>query len=711
MANQPTSPSGSLPQQGAVSSAWNHVSLKPSLPTRGFDNHKGQNLCYRNAALTLILHTPQFLSWCEKYRAQAPSGSVPDVVRKFYDMIKAYWQCPNGHQLAMETLWRELQNRKHRNHRWQTTLGQQHDTLEMMDSIISLLESQTGSNHDLMDLMTVDLSQYRVCKTCKQKDSSPGDRVRFLYADLPGSKKATPIEDAIISGMKSETLSNCKTCANNQIPHEIQRQILLPSEILVVQVNRYKKSGKLKDEIEVQDELVIPDSLLDDGLKGQGKICYELYAVIFHIGDVSTSGHYTAAVKGPSGQWVMTNDRRVAFTQTLDQSMSSPDGGKENAYILAYRRLESQGNSADSNTGSSAAASSSSPKASSSGKGSAKGGVQMKGTIELEGRPIQWTIDQQLVLDPGKGALVALGPRARTQRATLQLTFTSEDTGEILEGQVTMSLKPRIVQKPKGAPSKTTDTKDSNAGTKKATDTVPESQDLNDGIDHPTIRPQRHTSTSHSSFSSLPEAQLSQVKPVMLTLHCFFPNELLLALDILDRGLVRRFTRDDHVGQASACSQPEETDPSNTGRSQEDMFYVISTSAAVLTSPSRAPRTRIEQKGYEVRLHAWNCTCPTFTLNAFRDPGPDHSSQYDGEDEDEAWAEQSTVGDLACRYVFGGSLTRGASRLAPPVCKHLLACLLMVRCPGIFSSGSPDRSGRVVLTCDELAACCAGWGG
>lgn len=358
-----------------------------------------------------------------------------------------------------------------------------------------IMKLTNKSNDELMDFMAIELSRYRVCKTCKQKDSLKGDRVRFLTADLPGSTIAVPIEDAIVSGMKSETLSDCKTCATKETPHEIQCRILLPSELLVVQVNRYTASGKLEDEIEVQDqeELVIPDSILDDSVKGQGKIGYELYAVIFHIGTTITSGHYTAAVKGPSGQWVMTDDKEVIPTQTLDESMSSPAGGKKNAYILAYRRLESQSNSADSNTGSSAAVASSSPKASStgqssapsgnpiadsskasnSGKGSVKGGVQMKGTIELKGRPVQWTINQQLVLDPDKGALVALKSKARTQRATLQLTFTSEETGEILEGQVTMSLKPRGAQKPKRAPSKTADTKDSTASTKKATDTAP----------------------------------------------------------------------------------------------------------------------------------------------------------------------------------------------------------------------------------------------
>lgn len=142
------------------------------------------------------------------------------------------------------------------------------------------------SNDELMDLMTVALSGCRVCKTCKQKDSTAGDRVRYLSANLPGSMNATPIEEAIISGMKSETLAGCKTCATKQTPHEIQTQIVFPSEILIVQVNRYKKSGK------------------------------ELYAILFHIGVDSKSGHYTAAVKGPSGEWVMTNDSRVIFTQT-----------------------------------------------------------------------------------------------------------------------------------------------------------------------------------------------------------------------------------------------------------------------------------------------------------------------------------------------------------------------------------------------------------
>jgi hypothetical protein len=59
-------------------------------------------------------------------------------------MIIAYWQCRNGHEQATETLWTELQSPKYGHLRWQTTLGQQHDTLELLEKIISLLENHTS---------------------------------------------------------------------------------------------------------------------------------------------------------------------------------------------------------------------------------------------------------------------------------------------------------------------------------------------------------------------------------------------------------------------------------------------------------------------------------------------------------------------------------------------------------------------------------------
>ncbi|KAJ5164730.1 uncharacterized protein N7500_006560 [Penicillium coprophilum] len=154
----------------------------------------------------------------------------------------------------------------------------------------------------------------------------------------------------------------------------------------------------------------------------------------------------------------------------------------------------------------------------------------------------------------------------------------------------------------------------------------------------------------------------SNLKPLMLTLHCLFPNDFLPALDILDRKLVRRIISD--------CAETE------------DVFIVIS------AAPSLA-----SQKGYEVRLRAWNCSCPTFTLSAYRDQSPMNDPAN----------EQNQL-----PYSFGGTLARGTARVSPPTCKHILACILHVRCPELFGV---DGDGRFPVSMEELAGWCAGWGG
>ncbi|KAI9041529.1 uncharacterized protein KD926_006767 [Aspergillus affinis] len=205
------------------------------------------------------------------------------------------------------------------------------------------------------------------------------------------------------------------------------------------------------------------------------------------------------------------------------------------------------------------------------------------------------------------------------------------------------------------------------------------------------------------SASPLPPVLPSDAKPLMLTLHCLFPNELLLALDILDRGLVRRLAQQD----ASQESSNPTTDPSRV------VFFVISASAAPSTSAKKPVPTRTGQMGYEVRLQAWNCTCPVFMLAAFRDlsfgsapemePARHAEGPRDGDD-------VPRVKSQTCCYAYGGWLAGEPTRTSPPICKHLLACLLMARCPGAFETTAQEADPALVPA-EELAGWCAGWSG
>lgn len=223
---------------------------------------------------------------------------------------------------------------------------------------------------------------------------------------------------------------------------------------------------------------------------------------------------------------------------------------------------------------------------------------------------------------------------------------------------------------------------------------------------------------SQNSFSRLPGSELTRVKPIMLTLHCLFPNDLLPALDILDRGLVRRFVRADNVDTMITVSGHEQTvtteDQSTLQDSGscvdpippiEDMFLVTSaTAASPYSAATPSTSTTYEQvKGYEVRLHAWNCTCPTFALSAFRDLTLRLDSSAERHSCTEMLHDQGPV-----VYPFGGTLNCATDRDSPPVCKHILACVLFARCPGLFGA---EGGGKRVVSMEELAGWCAGWGG
>ncbi|KAB8214156.1 hypothetical protein BDV33DRAFT_183266 [Aspergillus novoparasiticus] len=229
-----------------------------------------------------------------------------------------------------------------------------------------------------------------------------------------------------------------------------------------------------------------------------------------------------------------------------------------------------------------------------------------------------------------------------------------------------------------------------------------------------TAKPENEVNTeSQRPFSAFSAGHASNVKQLMLTLHCFFPNEFLLALDILDRGLVRRFMKEDCSIRSPDASEPNSPSESTlNGRRPlvEDLFFVISMS----TAPSHSPRESLpaslrpdaDHKGYEVRLQAWNCTCPTFTFAAFRDLGP----KLAGDDPSRGDISQfHRVSDVH-HYPFGGSLTRRLVKWSHPVCKHLLACVLAERCPALSGPSANDHR-RIVVGAQELAGWCAGWGG
>lgn len=244
------------------------------------------------------------------------------------------------------------------------------------------------------------------------------------------------------------------------------------------------------------------------------------------------------------------------------------------------------------------------------------------------------------------------------------------------------------------------------------------------------------------------------VKKQMLALHVAFPNEMMPALDLLDRSLVTRFRicRDIAHPEGAAPQEPHgnlegthmhvapgsnihdasfvdapthvppppdalgPTHPSDTDMLDASPPHPALPDNASHTPPQDAPiaskdtvyYVRSAQQrasrfsasfdtltAYEVRLDAWNCSCPAFAFSAFPPVHPEPEVQmYDadggGAEKEAAWR-------------FGGAALGDGM---PPVCKHLLACVLAERCAGLFGGGVQERQVGV----EEAAGWAAGWG-
>ncbi|RPB00011.1 hypothetical protein L873DRAFT_1805792 [Choiromyces venosus 120613-1] len=131
----------------------------------------------------------------------------------------------------------------------------------------------------------------------------------------------------------------------------------------------------------------------------------------------------------------------------------------------------------------------------------------------------------------------------------------------------------------------------------------------------------------------------ASARQLFMSLHCLLPSAFLPALDLLDKSLVTRYTID----------------------SGKSVYYVKSTQSLSRGKFSTAGPV------YEVRTKAWSCSCSGFAFSAFGalgvwEEGEQEVSVGGGGGED-GWR-------------WGGKI-RGGS---PPVCKHLVACVLAERC-------------------------------
>ncbi|KAI5263362.1 hypothetical protein E4T47_09052 [Aureobasidium subglaciale] len=209
--------------------------------------------------------------------------------------------------------------------------------------------------------------------------------------------------------------------------------------------------------------------------------------------------------------------------------------------------------------------------------------------------------------------------------------------------------------------------------------------------------------TKPPSPTTSPTNTLKQATPadrsILLTLHVLYPNELLSALDLLDRELVdsppapETVVKEANVEQGTIDASAEIVENiKGASKGYNNAVYYVR-SAQQTSSNSRFRDPVASSTHYEVRTSSWSCSCPAFAFSAFPANLPEDEGGEDIEPVAEGEEQEWMVGGL--------SLGKDV-----PMCKHLLACVLAKR-GGMFGAYVKTRE----VSVEELAGWAAGWGG
>lgn len=301
--------------------------------TRGFSNPF--SLCYRNATLVLLLHTIDLVHCANKHDC----CQKPCLLCAFHDFSRKYWYGDDSEtELAMESFWAEVRRT------WDKDPNEQQDVPEFMGRLIQRFCESWPER--LNPVLRNYVEKRYICPACGESGRRIGqvEELSMLFAGIPvippsiARRKLTvvgAIENLMYDNVSVEMCTRCRT------EHfHIRESLTHAPSTLLVQLNRivdYSTLEKSLEQLYFDETLPMPAALYDKRTqKRVESFLYELYAVIFHQGNTSKQGHYTAAVKAHHGRWRFVNDNKVKEVSFED---ISDEQRRRDVYVLAYRRV------------------------------------------------------------------------------------------------------------------------------------------------------------------------------------------------------------------------------------------------------------------------------------------------------------------------------------------------------------------------------------
>ncbi|KAL4941005.1 hypothetical protein BDV06DRAFT_223539 [Aspergillus oleicola] len=445
------SATGKAQSRNIVPSRWQKA--YHSTNTKAFANPG--ILTYRNAVLSMLLHTPLFVNWIRGVHAEEDEGHLcnehdMDLVCSLYRLISVYWLKDHDYQETPEgcvdLIWDKI-----RTTTWASIdVNKRQKPWVFLKKLLSQLRAEVEGNEkryaQLERYFRSDLTWELPpipCQGCgKEHDPRPSYVMSSLAASCPVNPPPTEasydVAEAIRHELQLKTSAPkgraCDECGVVEKPAAEGTKII--SHLPEVLFLRYDHSKVHIDYLKLEDKLTIPAELQENGPSTE-TFKYELQTIIFHfyedfqkgdgekrVGtDAFESDFDICAVREPkTGKWALIRSGSVENDLSLSQLLQIMNKveKKHLTYALAYRHIPLTG-----------------PPEPTAGLS-----VLVKQTMKVR-EGLELTFHNRMDLPPEIKRLIELGPRQKKHHGHVKVMISSASTNERLEGETQITLGKR----------------------------------------------------------------------------------------------------------------------------------------------------------------------------------------------------------------------------------------------------------------------------
>lgn len=336
--------------------------------------HNPNNLCYRNASLQALFHSPQFYHFLGIVHQDCYVTSEYCVVCALQELIWRYWNVPGiqpGNSGVTEVSRGRLEVftaacKKSPPRDVQTAeeieKDRQSDAFMFIDYLVrECLPEVHGMDASLLrDFFELEYEQSWTCRHCGNESRSQDKKTGQLglTVEFSDKEKGHGVPWYLHNGFFYEKIAiwcdsnECKERRDNSEaidgPRRLfKRLITRAPEVLVVRIARFKFTEE-STVSKIDQRVRYPEFLNLNAYRGQNltRDCvYRLDGVVGHRGKTTRKGHYIAAARDLSGRYEVMNDSREILSSSNFKTMEAfnKSGDVEKAafspFVCIYSRL------------------------------------------------------------------------------------------------------------------------------------------------------------------------------------------------------------------------------------------------------------------------------------------------------------------------------------------------------------------------------------